>query len=69
MDDAIGMRCLHGPRQHFDKLRRQTRRLRRAVEVLGQAAAGDVLQDKIRSAGNVADIVNLNDIRMLQPRD
>ena len=63
MDDAIGMRRLHGPRQHFDELRRQTRRLRRAVEVLGQVAAGDVLQDKIRSAGNVADIVNLNDVR------
>ena len=44
-------------------------RLRRAVEVLGQAAAGNVLQDKIRPAGNVADIVNLNDIRMLQPCD
>ena len=69
MDDAIGMRGLHGPRQHFDKLCRQTRRLRRAIEVLGQAAAGHVLQDKIRPARNLADIVNLDDIGMLQPRD
>ena len=62
MDDAIGMRCLYGPRQHFDKLRRQSRRLRRPIEVLGQAAAGNVFQNKIRSTGNVADIVDLNDI-------
>ena len=37
--------------------------------MLGQVAAGHVLQDKIRPARNFADIVNLNDIRMLQPRD
>ena len=57
MDDAIGVRCLDGPRQHFDKLCRQTRRLWRALEVLGQVAAGDVLQDKIRAARDFADIV------------
>ena len=69
MDNAIGVRCLNGPRQHLDKLCRQTRRLWRAVEVLGQVAASHVLQDEIRPARNFAHIVNLNNIRVLQSGD
>src|SRR5262249_600646 len=69
MDNPVSVRYLNGPRQHFDKLWCQVRRLRRAMKVLGQATAGEVLQDKIGSTVNVADIVNLHDIGMLQPRN
>src|SRR3954447_326727 len=69
MDNAIGVRRLHGPRQHFNKLRRQTGDLRRAIEFLRQVAPCYILQDKIGPSRNITDIVNLNDIWMLQSCD
>ena len=66
VNHAIGMSGMDGPRQGVDELCRRTYRLGRALEVLGQAAAGHELEDKVRPARGLADIVNLDDVGMLQ---
>ena len=66
MNHAIGMSGMDGPRQGLDELCRRTHRLGRAVEVLGQAAAGHELEDKVGPPCGLADIVNLDDVGMLQ---
>src|SRR5262245_12927612 len=63
------MSGMDGPRQGLDELCRRTRRLGRASEMLGQAAAGHELQDKVRPARGLADIEDLDDVGMLQASD
>src|SRR5262245_36163908 len=60
------MSGMDGPRQGVDELCRRTYPLGRAPEVLGQAAAGHELKDKVRLARSLADIVNLDNVGMLQ---
>ena len=60
------MSGMDGPRQGLDELCRRTHRLGRALEVLGQAAAGHELEDEVRPARGLADVVNLDDVGMLQ---
>ena len=69
VNHAVGMSGMDGPRQGLDQLCRRTHRLGRALEVLGQAAAGHELEDKVRPARGLADIVDLDDVGMLQASD
>ena len=66
VNHAIGVGDVDGPRQGLDELGRRTYRLGRALEVLGQAAAGHELEDEVRPARGLADVVNLDDVGMLQ---
>src|SRR4051794_12126772 len=68
MNHAIGMSGMDRLRQGRDELCRRTYRLRRALEVLSQAAAGHELKDKVRPARGLADVVNLDNVGMLQAR-
>src|SRR3954449_4805764 len=60
------MSGLDGPRQGFDKLSSGADWLWLALEVLGQAAASHELEDKVWSAFDLSDIVNLHNVGMLQ---
>jgi hypothetical protein len=63
------MSGMRRPRQGLDEPGRRTRRLGRAVEVLGQAAAGHELEGKVWPARGLADVVDLHNVGMLQARD
>ena len=60
---------MHGSGQRFDHLGRLLGRQRRAVQFVGQAAAGAELQREVGMAFVLADLVNLHDVRVLQPGD
>ena len=66
VDHAIGVGDMDGPRQGLDELGRRPYRLGRALEVLGQAAAGHELEDEVRPARGLADVVDLDDVGVLQ---
>ena len=69
MDDTLAM-GLGDPQGHLlGKPRRPCRGPGRAVELLVQAAAGEVLQLEERQAIGVADVADLDDRRMLEPGD
>ena len=65
VNHTVDMSGMDGPRQGFDELCRRTRRLGPALDVLGQAAAGHELENKVRPARGLADIVNLDNVGML----
>jgi hypothetical protein len=67
MDDAVFVSVLHRPGQGPQQLRGGARRLRHAVEVLGQAAAVEVLQREERETVVLADLVDLHNVGMVQP--
>jgi hypothetical protein len=69
VDHAVGVGGLDGPGQGLDQLRRRPHRLGPPLEVLGQAAAGYELQDEVRPARGLADVVNLDDVGVLQAGD
>ena len=69
MNHAVGMSGMDRPRQSFDQRCSHMDGLWRTLEVLGQAAAGHVFQDKVRPAGSLANIVNLDNVGMLQTSD
>ena len=60
---------MHGSGQDFDNRRGLRRRLRLTGGALGEAAAADVFQRKIRPALGFTDFVDLHDVWMLQRRD
>ena len=60
---------LHRPASSSHKVGGPARRPRRAVEMGGQGAALDVLQREVGQAIDLADLVNLHDVRVLQPGD
>ncbi len=64
---AVGR--LDGLRQRSGPTHRPVRRLREAVRVLGETAAFDELQRQERPAVLLANVIDLDDVGMLQPRD
>src|SRR5262245_41892596 len=66
MNHATDMSGMDSPRQGLDELCRRAHRLGRTVEVLSQTAARHELKSKVGPPVSLADIVNLNDVRMLQ---
>ena len=69
VDDAALVGVVHGAGQRLDQGGGVARRLRRAVELLLQAAAVEIFQREIRLAVVLADLVNLHDVGVLQPGD
>ena len=69
MHHAAAVRLVHGGSQDLDEPGRFTRRLRPAAQTLFQVAVRHVLHRKERSTVNGADFIDLNQIRMLEPRD
>ncbi len=69
MDDARLVGGVHGPRQRLQQRRRLGGRQRLAAELLVEAAAAHVLQREERQAAVLADVVNLDDVRVPQPGD
>ena len=63
---AVGQ--LHRPRQRLHQLRRLPCRQRLVVELPGEVAAFDELQGAVRMPARLADLVNLHDVGVLQPR-
>ena len=49
----------------FNEACGKTHGLRSAIEMLGQVAAGDILQNEIRPARRFADVVDLDNVRVL----
>ena len=66
MDDAAAVGVFHAVGQRSHQPGRLARRLRRAVDLLGQAAAGDVFEREEGLAVVFADLVDLDDVGMLQ---
>ena len=69
MDDTLPMGLGDSQGHLFRETRRPHRGPGRAVELLVKAAAADVFQLEKRQAIRVADMVNPNDKRMLEPSD
>jgi hypothetical protein len=69
VDDAAGVGGGHRPGQQFGGQRRLAGRLGLAGDLLGEAAAGQVLQGEVRQAIVLADLEDLDDVRVLQSRD
>jgi len=59
---------LHRPRQRLHQLGRFLGWQRLAVELAGEGAARDELQGAVGVATNLADLVNLDDVGVLQAR-
>ena len=68
MDDAVLVSVVDGMRQQVAYLCGCLRRLRRALEARGEAAAFHILQRKIRDSVGLTDLVYLYDVGMLQAR-
>ncbi len=68
MDDAALVGVVDGTGQHLDDLRRLLVGQRRALQSRGQAAAGDELQREVRLPFVFADLVELDDVRVLELR-
>ena len=66
MNDALAVGRRDGLGQRLKHLRRPTRRLRRPGHLAGQTAALDELQREERQVLDLADLVDLHDVRMLQ---
>ena len=69
MDDPQPVRLVDGAGQRLDQPGRVAGRPGGAVEAVGQAAPGDVLQREVRAAVVVAEGVDLDDVRVVQPGD
>ena len=69
MDDAGVVRELHGAGEHFNQLGGAGGRPRVAGEALGQAAAVHELERQVRVPVRLADVENLDDVRVLERRD
>src|SRR5262245_41573495 len=69
MDDAAIVCVLHRPRQRFDNLGAKARRLWIARDLLRERSAADIFQRKIRQAIDLAHLVDLNDVLMLELGD
>ena len=69
MDDALLVGIRHRPRELRDHFRCLLNRLRLAIDPLRKAAAIDELQRKIGQSLMLADLVNLDDIRLLKMGD
>jgi hypothetical protein len=66
MNDPALVRHLHGLGQRGQERGRLAGRLGRARQLLGQAAPLDKLHGKVRPAFDVARVVHLHDVRVLQ---
>jgi hypothetical protein len=68
MDHVAAVRQLHAARQRFHQLRRLGDRQRLAVQLMRQAAALHEFQGAIGVAVGFADLEDLHDVGVLQPR-
>jgi hypothetical protein len=68
VDDPFGMRHVNGTGQRLDEQGRLARRPGRAVQPARQAAAFDPLQGQERPASVRADLEDLHDVWVLDPR-
>ena len=68
VQNAVGVGGVHGPRQGLDQLRRLQGVKGGAVKAVGETAALDVFQREEGLAVGLPDIVDLHDVRVLQPR-
>jgi hypothetical protein len=66
VEDAALVGVVDRPGERLHQPGRARRRQGRAVEFLVEAAAVRVLHDKERPAGGFADLVDLDDVRVLQ---
>ena len=69
MDDPGAVRLVDRPRHGLDESRRLAGRPGRPVEPVRQAPSRDVLHLEERLPVVVADGVDLDDVRVLEPRD
>src|SRR5579883_2951888 len=69
MHDALLMGGVYGTRQRLDQPRGLLRRLRLALQLIGQAAAGDQLQREVRLPLMLTHLEDLHDVRVLQASD
>jgi hypothetical protein len=69
VDDGALVGRVHGASQCLDEARRRAGRPGSAVEPLRQAAAGAVFQREVGQSVTLADLVHLDDVRVLQARD
>jgi hypothetical protein len=75
MHDPLAVGVVHGPGQRLDQpggVRRRDAGLARPLrprQGVVEAAAGHVLQAQERHALGVADLVDLDDVRVLEPGD
>ena len=69
MDDAQPVRLGNAPGYLLDQPRGTLRRPGNAIELSVQAAAGDILELQERQAIGLADVVDLHDVRVLEPGD
>jgi hypothetical protein len=67
VDDPRLVGRVHGPGQGLDHLRRLPGRQGRAAQPGRQVAAGAELQGEVRQPALLADLVDLDDVRVLQP--
>jgi chemotaxis protein methyltransferase CheR len=65
--NALLVGRLHGPGQGLDQLGGPARRLGRAAQPVGEAAALDVLQGEVRVTLVLADLVDLHHVGVLEP--
>ena len=69
VDDAALVGGVDGQGERLDDSGGVAGRLRTAAEMAGEAAAVDVLHREVRPAAVLADIVDLDDVRMLHLGD
>ena len=67
MDQAVLVYHVHGPGQRFHQFGRPANGLRLAIDLVRQAGAVNEFQGEIRQIVLFADIIDLHDMRMLQP--
>ena len=67
MDDPGLMGGLYGPGELFGELRGLSGQERGSAEPVGEGPPLDEFQDEIRQAAVFADLVNLDDVRVLHP--
>src|SRR5260370_3639885 len=66
MEDALAVSGGHGEGQLLDQRRRLSEGQRLLLEAVGQRAAGAELHREERQAAMLADLVDLDDVRVLQ---
>ena len=69
MDDAALVGVVHGPRQGLRSAGAAPHRQRLPASLRREAAAVDEFQREERPPVGLADLVNLHDVRVLQPGD
>ena len=69
MNDAVGVSVVDGLGQRYDQSRRQPWRLRVPADPTSQAPAFDEFHGKVWPARLLANVVDLDDVRVMQTAD